>query len=303
MSDVGPTSPGRSSESTGAEVEAEAEAVRQEVDLGRYARRVLASWWIVVICVAGGIALGLTRSTTTKATFSASTVVAIGQPLTPTGGLVAGAPQANTALPATILKEQGTQDAATRAAGLKEGALVGHVSTQVVQSSAKSTNVTPLVTITVEGPWGKDAVAKAADALAAVLVQRTSTYQLQQEKLLQAQLRGIQQRISELQKASERAQASIDRLGRTPAEAALSTVYLNIIDSNNALEFGLRGNVTAAQGTLSLVQQIEMSNVQAPARGRAINAQTKHASLVVSALLGLLVGIAAALAVATIRRR
>jgi hypothetical protein len=281
----------------------QSDAVRQEVDLGRYVSRVLAYWWIVVICVVIGIAIGLTRSTTTKATFQASAVVAIGQPLTPSGGLVAGAPQANTALPATILKEQGTQDAATKAAGLKDGALVGHVSTQVVQSSAKSANVTPLVTITVDGPWSKDAVARAANALAAVLVQQTSTYQLQQEKLLQAQLAGIQQRIVELQKASADAQVAIGKLGKTPAEAALSTVYLNVIDSNNSLEFGLRGNVTAAQGSLSLVQEIEMSKVQAPARGRAINAQTKHASLVVSGLLGLLIGVAAALALATVRRR
>lgn len=277
--------------------------MRQEVDLGRYVRRVLAYWWIVVICVIAGIVIGLTRSTTTKATFQASTVVAIGQPLTPSGGLVAGAPQANTALPATILKEQGTQDTATKAAGLKEGALVGHVSTQVVQSSAKSANVTPLVTITVDGPWGKDPVARAADALASVLVQQTSTYQLQQEKLLQAQLSGIQQRIDELQKASATALAAIGKLGSSPTDAALSTVYQNVIDSNNSLEFGLRGNVTAAQGSLSLVQEIEMSRVQSPARGRAINAQTKHASLVVSALLGLLVGVAAALALATVRRR
>ena len=281
----------------------EADAVRQEVDLGRYVRRVLAYWWVVALCVAIGIGIGLTRSTTTKATFQASTVVAIGQPLTPGGGFVAGAPQANTALPATILKEQGTQDVASRAAGLPDGALVGHVSTQVVQSSAKSSNVTPLVTITVDGPWGKDQVAKAANALADVLVQKTSTYQLQQEKLLKAQLSGIQTRIVELQKASADAQAAIGKLSSSPAEAALSTVYLNVIDSNNALEFSLRGNVTAARGTLSLVQQIEMSSVQSPARGRAINAQTKQASLVVSALVGLLVGIAAALALATIRRR
>ena len=281
----------------------EADAVRQEVDLGRYARRVLAFWWVVVIFLVIGIVVGLTRSTTTKMTYQASAVVAVGQPLTPNGATVQGAPQANTALPATILKEQGTQDVATKAAGLKEGALVGHVSTQVVQSSVKSVNVTPLVTITVDGPWGKNQVAAAANALAAELVRQTSTYQASQAKLLQEQVTGLQGQIATLTAANATAMSALGKLGTTPIEQANRAIYSSIISSNNSLAYGLNADLADARGSLSLVTEIEMSTVQSPARGRVINGETKHASLVTSALLGLIIGIAAALGLAAIRRR
>ena len=138
-----------------------------EIPVGVYVGRVIRRWWIVLACalIAAVIALVAGRSDG-KPVWSAKTLVSLGAPFSFNGGAITSSSGTNPNYVPAVIRQEAVVAAAATAAGLMPSQLRGHISSQPTGQPSKL-GYTPLVTITVQGPWSKAVTQAAADAVAA----------------------------------------------------------------------------------------------------------------------------------------
>jgi hypothetical protein len=248
----------------------------QEVDLGRYARAVLARWWLPLAGLLAGAIIGYLISLGGSQVWKASAVVYLGTPYSYPGNTPLVSQQTNPTSAGAIAKSEEAIDAAAKAAGLKRGQLRGKVSTQSVAGSAGTVGGTrvqqnPLVRITVQAPTPRKARI-AANALGRVVVERLSGYATQKIQLLQQRISSDKQQVEAIRKASGGNAALVVLLGQV-----------------------LQDQLTAQQ-QLVQAQQIELPSVLTHGAAVKTTARSRRNDVVVAAFLGLLLGVVAALA-------
>src|SRR5438067_9627102 len=149
-----------------AEIDWDAE---QDVDLGRYVAAVGARWWLPLVGLLVGAALGYLATVGSSQVFSAKSTVYLGQPYTASGNIQLQSAQTNPSTVRQIVTAEASIEAAAKAAGLKAAALRGHVSVQAVSGNLAKLGQTPLVAIEVQAPARRKA-ADAANALATAVI-------------------------------------------------------------------------------------------------------------------------------------
>jgi hypothetical protein len=163
---------------------------------------------------------------------------------------------------------------------MRAGDLRGHVSTQAISTGAGSTLVrttgNPLVRITVQASTARRSAA-AANALAAIVVDRLAPYADRKIEALKQRITDDQAQIDSIRRAS----SSGDALGK-----AVLAVQVG----------GILNDQLQAKQLLIQAQEIERPNVLARAAAVKTTARSKRNVVVVAAFLGLVLGIIAALA-------
>jgi uncharacterized protein involved in exopolysaccharide biosynthesis len=267
-----------------------------ELELGRYWNALLTRWWLPLAGLIAGIVLGYLLSLGGHQVFQAKSTIYLGQPLSPTGvGQIQGL-STNPATVKQVVLAPFYQHRAEQKAGLANGALRGHVSTQAVAGVAASlgrVGQNPLVNIVVTGKQPAK-IARAADALAAiVVVQVSGGYVATKIKNFQTNIGAdkqelgiINQRLTSLQKEVQ-------------SNTSLSTIERLILSNQIGLQVQEQRQVTADltqnQQLLALAQNVEQSKVITPARAFKTTARSRRNSVLVGALIGLILGILAAL--------
>ncbi len=195
-----------------------------EIDVGRYVRRVLARWWIVAISVVVVVGVALvTQTGSSSETWTARTLVFLGQPLSASGSPLNITLGSNPATPGILIKNDQLLARAAQQAGLKPGALKGHVSSQVLAAAITKANYTPLVNIVVQG-LAKDKVAPASKAVADEIVTAINRYPNAQQKAYLTAFAKSQKTI--LANANQRLKigtAQLNRIQQLKGIDALST--------------------------------------------------------------------------------
>jgi len=252
----------------------------QEVDLGRYWSTLVARWWLPLLGLIAGAFIGYLISLGGKEVWKASSTVYLGASYSPVGGVFLQGPQANPATASTISRAESSIQAAAARAGMRASDLHGHVSTQAISTGAGSTLVrttgNPLVRITVQASTARRSAA-AANALAAIVVDRLAPYADRKIEALKQRIADDQTQIDSIRRAS----SSGDALGK----AVLAVQVGDIL--NDQLQ---------AKQLLIQAQEIERPNVLARAAAVKTTARSKRNVVVVAAFLGLVLGIIAALA-------
>jgi len=252
----------------------------QEVDLGRYWSTLVARWWLPLLGLIAGAFIGYLISLGGKEVWKASSSVYLGASYSPVGGVFLQGPQANPATASTIARAESSIQAAAAHAGMRASDLRGHVSTQAISTGAGSTLVrttgNPLVRITVQASTARRSAA-AANALAAIVVDRLAPYADRKIEALKQRIADDQAQIDSIRRAS----SSGDALGK----AVLAVQVGDIL--NDQLQ---------AKQLLIQAQEIERPNVLARAAAVKTTARSKRNVVVVAAFLGLVLGIIAALA-------
>ena len=272
-----------------------------EIALGVYVRRVLRRWWIVAAAVIVAIAIALAGSSSGHTTYRASTLINLGTPFTATGGAaITSAFCTSPVAPATLIKQEAIRRAAERQAGLKVGALKGHVSSQPVAGAVTKLNFTPAVNIIVQGPFAGATTASAANALAAQVQRACSQYALARETTTKRRLDGelaersaLNTRFDDAQNLLSKIQAdkSLSATDRLLAETLSSNTISNITQRQNQLDQFIGDD----QSLLEQIRNVELTQIVTPARATKVTAGGKSASLGVAIVLGALIGIAVAL--------
>jgi hypothetical protein len=247
----------------------------QEVDLGHHARAVATRWWLPLAGLIAGAIVGYLISLSGTQVWQASSTVYLGTPYS-SGGVPLISQQTNPTAVGTIVKSEAAIDKAAAVGHMKADQLRGNVSTQTVTAGTGTVGTTrvtqnPLVKITVQTPRARQA-RLAVNALARQVVDTLSTFP-------KAKINYLEHRI-----ANDNAQvAALKRSGRNDSAAAIAMGNL-LSDANGA------------QIQLVQAHTVELPSVLTPGAAVRTTARSRRNDVVVGALLGLLIGIIAALA-------
>jgi hypothetical protein len=262
----------------------------REIDLRSYLNTLVLRWWLPAAGLVGGVAIGLLVSLGGNQVWTAKTTIYLGQPLSPTGAVQIQSPATNPSIVGTIIHSHGALVAAARQAGMPVSKLNGHVSSKPVSGALTKLGQTPLVQISVTGSSPRK-IQLAANALARIVIKNTSHYVSTKITSLKSQLDGyattlstIDRTIAELTKGAGGSGLSTpDRLIASIELSSLTLQRSQVVDSQ-----------ATARQLLQVAQGVELGQVQASGVTKT-TAKSRRNTVIVAALLGLLLGIFAAL--------
>jgi hypothetical protein len=266
----------------------------REVDLARWRRAVVAFWWLPVAGLVLGAIVGILYSFRGGTTYKATAFISLGQPVSPGGVLVQGY-GTNPRAVSAIVGGAATQAAAADQADMRPGALRGHVSVAQVGTvtGAGATRAAPLISLTVTGTHSKNTAA-AANALAGIVVQKTTapyvnlkinTFQTTLDSV-DAQLQVVKVELATTQRALKAAK-SLDPFQQL--------VIVGQEDNAETRQGNLIAQQEALQQQLAFARTVEAAKVVEKAASVKASAHSRNTSLVVGALIGLILGLLAAI--------
>ena len=276
------------------------ELAEREVDLSRWRASLVALWWLPVLGLVLGAIVGVLFSFHGGTSYKASSLISLGQPVSPGGVVIAGF-GTNPRAVSQIVSSASAQEQAERIAGIRSVALRGKVSVaQVGSVGAGAARQTPLISLTVQGAQPRKTQA-AANALSRRVVALTTapyvgtkiaTY-TQVLNTTNSQLVSISIRLAALNKAIKGSNlAPLDQL-----------VLISQIDNAEQRQGNLYDQKATTQQQLAFAKNVESAKVITAARSQKASAHSRRSSLLVGALIGLLLGAAAAIVVGPRGRR
>jgi hypothetical protein len=252
----------------------------QEVDFARYVRLLAVRWWLLAAGVVAGAVIGYLISLGGSQVYSATATVYLGQPYTPTGGAPVQNYQTNPSSVGQVVNNQAVVNTVANLCHTNASEFQKGISTAAVATgaSAKSgATINPLVKVSVQAKKGKVA-ACAANGLADEVVKKLGTYSENKIKNLEAHV------------AIDN--ADIKRIQTAIAGSSISDTDKLILQTN--LRADQLDKTTNAQ-LLLLAKNVESPKVLANAASHKITARSRRNTVVISALIGLILGALAAL--------
>lgn len=261
----------------------------REVDLARWRDALAARWWLPLLGLLAGAAIGYALALGGGTVYRAEATLYLGQPFSPGGGSPVQGLATNPTTVNEIVRSEAALKAASRASGIPVGKLRGKVSSQVVSASGirRLPTQTPLMEIAVKGS-APVKTERAANALAQRVVARTSPY-------VDAKIRTYRRRIETQSRLLTSVERRIEELSRflEDSEGLTGLERLELIsqlDNNEARRGQIIDTIASAQQLLALAEEIELARVVEPASAVKTTARSKRTSVIVGALIGLLVG-------------
>lgn len=266
----------------------------REVDLRSVWERIAGRWWLPLLGIVLGLAIGFALALGGGKVYEAETLVAMGQPFSPNGGAPVASFLTNGRAVAEIIRSEAALERAAKASGLRVRALRGNVTSQIVGASGPGARPTgaPLVTIKVVAAQPLKAE-KASNSLAAEVIDRTSAQYVDTKiKAFNDQLASIQEQLNTLVPRIALLEQEVDK----PGLAALDKLVLvSSLDNNQARRGQLLDLQSNVQQQLALAENVEKAQVVEPAAAVKTTARSGRNGALVGGLIGLLLGCAAAL--------
>ena len=281
------------------ELDLEAE---QEVDFRRYWNAVLARWWLPALGLLAGILGGYALALGGGDVYRAEATLYLGQPFTPNGGASVPGLATNPSTVNEIVHSEAALQRASEVSGMRLGRLRANVTSRQVGVPAGrrlAVGQTPLIEIAVTGS-NAAATARAANALAQIVVDDVSPYVTDKIAAIKERITSDENELAESKRRLDVAQAELNTLLRSRNLSA--TERLIGVTTWNAQIGSLverRGLATQdlleAKQALSLAENVEKPSVVERAAARKTTARSVGRSVVVGGLIGLILGILAAI--------
>jgi capsular polysaccharide biosynthesis protein len=275
------------------------------IDVGSWFATLLRNWWIILGLVVLGAVVGGVLTLAAPKEYSATSSVYIGQTTDANGNPMAGL-NSNSKAATQLLASQALLNEAAKRTGMKVSASRLRKETTVVTPSSTvktSTSVVNIVVITVTDT-NKVRAAAAANALAAVLVERISPGVNEKIAVLEQQLATGKKALAASVARSTAAQvgmAAIARGGGSAAEkAAASTLYVAIVQAAATEQEALDSSNQKTELMLLTAKQVEQPRILHEA---AVPDSPSGPSLTLNVAAGALAGLVIGIVVAFVRRR
>jgi len=249
----------------------------REVDLRGYLNALTVRWWLPVAGLVGGIVIGLLVSLGGNQVWTANTTVYLGQPLSPTGSVQIQSDSTNPSVVGTIIHSEANLRLAAHAAGMPVSKLRGHVSSRPVAGALTKLGQTPLVQITVTGSAPRK-VQIAANTLAKIVVANTSTYA---DRLIST----WQDQVSTYTQSMKTIDDQLKGNGLSGTDKLLASLQ----------RAQIADQLTTAKQQLAVAEEVEKGSQKTFAVATKTTAKSRRNTVIVAALIGLLLGIFAAL--------
>ena len=272
----------------------------REVDLRSAWDRVAARWWLPVAGLVLGAIVGVLLSVSSGQVWRAETLVYLGQPFTPAGGgAIPNSIATNPRIVGEIVRSEAALKAASRASDIPVSKLRGSIATQAVVATGQARGATTLYQIAVQGSAPRK-VERAADALATRVSGVAGDYVEEKITTLKGQIAADERELDEIDRRFAIATQEQDRIfnSKTLGEVERLLGVTSLNSTLAALEQRrgtLQEDLLTARQLLSLATKVEQSRVVEPAVAAKTTARSRRNSLFVGALVGLLLGVVAAL--------
>ena len=261
----------------------------REVDLGRYLDALVARWWLPVLGLLIGVVIGYLLSLGGKDVYRAEATVYVGTPFAPNG---AAPLQSISTSPNTVTRiargQQTLQDVAEKS-GMTVRQLRAGVSTRGLKSGGPKTAPNQYYAVTVEGPK-RAQVNAAADAIAERIVAVTGGYARLKVDTFKKQIASDQAQLDAIDKQSQQVQQQL--ASASPTERlTLGTLLLTMEQRRGTLE---QDRLQARQ-LLALAEQVELPQIIDRGSALKATARSSRNSIAIAGLIGLILGLLAAL--------
>jgi capsular polysaccharide biosynthesis protein len=259
----------------------------REVDFHRYWDALLTRWWLPLFGLVLGAIVGYAVSLGGAQVYKATSTVYLGQPYTASGNVQLQSAQTNPSTVRTIVHSRSVVGPVAKLCKTTPGALRNGISTQAVAGNIVKNGQTPLVSVSVQANARRKASCS-VNALARAVVANPTVAGFANRKiaLFQAQIANDERTINTINKAlSSGTVSSTDQL----------VALLRLTNTQQDLN-------TAAQ-LLAQARQVEVPKVVAFGTAQKVTARSRRNSVVVAAIVGLIVGIVAALLWEAVARR
>lgn len=271
----------------------------REVDLRSAWAKLAARWWLPVGGLLVGALIGILLALGGGKVYEAESLIFLGQPFTPQGGGQIQSLATNPRTVGEIIRSEAALRAASRASGVPVAKLRGNVTSTPIVSAGQTRNQTPLVEISVKAD-GPRRASDAANTLAERVTATVSLYVADKIEVLEEQiandereLETINQRIGN---ATTQQQTILQNDELPLAERLLLLTNINsTIGFNEQRRGTVQTDLLQARQLLSLAERVESSTIVEPAVASRTSARSPRNAALVGALIGLLLGCAAAL--------
>jgi transposase-like protein len=225
--------------------------------------------------------------------YKAKAVVYLGQPLSGSGVQV----QSQATNPTTvrqIVTSEATIAAVARRVGLKPSQLRGHIATQAVTGAITRLGQNPLVALTVTGHL-RGKVGRAANALANMVTSSPALASYSQTKItnLRTLVEGEQAALGALDASTRKLQAALK--GGAGLSTAEQLILLGQLNGLQTQRLSIVDQLTTNQQQLALAEDVEAPQVITRGVATKTTARSRRNTVLVSALIGLILGGIAAL--------
>ena len=271
----------------------------REVDLRSAWAKLAARWWLPVGGLLVGALLGILLALGGGKVYEAESLIFLGQPFTPQGGGQIQSLATNPRTVGEIIRSEAALRAASRASGVPVAKLRGNVTSTPIVSAGQTRNQTPLVEISVKAD-GPGRASDAANALAERVTATVSLYVADKIEVLEEQIANDERELETINQRIGNATAQQQTILQND-ELPLAERLLLLTNINSTIGFNeqRRGTVQTdllqARQLLSLAERVESSTIVEPAVASRTSARSPRNAALVGALIGLLLGCAAAL--------
>ena len=249
----------------------------QEVDFGRYWRLIGNRWWVPVAGLVIGAVVGYLIALGGTQVFKATATIYLGQPYTASGNVQLQSAQTNPSTVKVIAHAESTLASVASACKTKPGLFRGGISIQPVAGNISKNGQTPEVSLTVQSRKRKVASC-AANQIARIVVDKTSGFADQKIANFQGQIAALN--------------ADIKLINTGLSGTQLSTTDKLVLQSRL---FADEQNKLSTSQLLKQAQQVEKPSVLTGAHSTRVTARSRRNTVVVTALIGLVIGAIVAL--------
>jgi hypothetical protein len=261
----------------------------REVDFGRYLDALVARWWLPVLGLVLGAAIGYFLALGGKDVYRAQATVYVGTPFGPNGTNALQTIATNPSTVSRIARGQATIQQVAQASGMSPRELRAGISTRPIKSGNPKTAPNQLYAVTVEGPR-RGEVNAAVAAIAARVVAVTGGYAKLKVDTFKKQLASDQQQLDGIDRQADQVRAQLSSASPTE-RLTLGTLLLAMEQRRGTLE----EDRLQARQLLALAEQVELPRVIDRGAASKTTARSARNSLVVGGLIGLILGLFAAL--------
>jgi hypothetical protein len=262
----------------------------REVDVGRYLDALVARWWLPVVGLLVGVALGYLLSVGGEDTYRANSTVYIGSPYAPNGNVLLPASLVtNQSTVNRIVRSEETIQEVSRESGMPRRKLREGISTRQLSSGLGRLVPSQLYVVSVQGD-DRAEVQAAGRALSERLVDRVSGFARTKIQGFRAELRSQNTQLESIELQVDAARAALRN--STGTEQAVWATALSVAEQRRGT---LEQDRIETRQLLAQAEQVELPQVLTRAVATKTTARSSRNSIAVAGLIGLLVGLAAAL--------
>lgn len=261
----------------------------REVDIGRYLDALVARWWLPLAGIVVGVVLGYLLALGGKEVFRAEATVYVGTPFSAGGIAPVPSIATNPNTVARVARGQETIEKVSSESGMSPRELRAGVSTRAIRTGLARTVSSQLYVVSVKGSRRAE-VSAATVGIADRIVDEVGGYARLKRQTFQEELASDNRQLAAIDRNIEETEAAMRGASGTE-RLTLATLLLTVEQRRGTLE---QDRLQARQ-LLALAEQVELPRILDRGAATKTTARSTRNSAAVAGLIGLVLGILAAL--------